>query len=315
MFSIVAMGELLIDFTPVSQNGRVYYEQNPGGGPPNLLAAASRLGADTAFLGKVGQDSFGSFLAQTLESYGIDVEGLVRAPQPTTLAFVHLAENGERSFSFYRTQTADVTIQPEDICYDVLDQGRVLHYSSLTMTHSPSRETTFALLEHAKEKGIFCSFDPNLRPLLWDTREDAKTQILRGCAYADLLKVSEEELLFLTGESDLERGSQQLIDAYPISLILVTLGAKGCFYRMGACCGRVSGYPVDVVDTTGAGDGFLGGFLYGITRSQTPFFSWTEEELREMLRFANAVGALATTGRGGMPAMPTRVQMEEFLGL
>lgn len=307
MYDVVALGELLIDFTPsgLSQAGNDLFERNPGGAPANVLAAVSKLGKSSAFLGMVGRDQFGAFLKEVLESSGIDVSGLKFSETVnTTLAFVHLNERGDRSFSFYRNPGADMMLTSDDINYDVLNNSKIFHFGSISMTHEPVRTATLAALSCAREKGIMISYDPNLRPPLWKSLEDAKEKIKLGLQYTDILKISEEELEFITGKQNLEKGSAALYDQ-GISVVLVTMGPKGCFYRYAGGIGRLHTYNTKVIDTTGAGDGFLGGVLYKLSEmSLEDMSSMSRDEFESIIDFGNAVGALATTKKGAIPAMP-----------
>ncbi|MGE5612902.1 MAG: PfkB family carbohydrate kinase [Bacillota bacterium] len=309
MFDITALGELLIDFTPhgFSESGNPLFERNPGGAPANLLSAASKLGAATAFIGKVGNDAFGRFLAKTLEACNINTSGLKFSDSVnTTLAFVHLDEKGDRSFSFYRNPGADMMLEERDIDESLIKSSRIFHFGSLSMTGEPARSATLKALEIAKDSGAVISFDPNLRPPLWKSLDDARAQMRKGLEYANILKISEEELEFLTGEKEPAKGTEILLNCNcNIALIIVTLGPSGAFFRAGSLTGRVPTYDVKVVDTTGAGDAFLGGALYklkGLGLEQLCTLS--KKDLEDILSFANAVGALTTTKRGGIPAVP-----------
>lgn len=311
MHDITALGELLIDFTPqgISPAGNVLFERNPGGAPANVLAAVVRLGGTGAFIGKVGNDQFGHFLKEVLEKYGIETQGLKFSSEAnTTLAFVHLDEKGDRSFSFYRRPGADTMLCEKDIDCSLIDSAKIFHFGSLSMTNEPSKSATIKAVEYAKQKGKIISYDPNLRPLLWENDAAAKEGMTLGLRYADIVKLSEEELEFLTGEKDLENGSKLLFDM-GIKLIVVTLGAKGCYYRCGAGVGHLNTYNVKVVDTTGAGDAFLGGLLYRISRLEKQLWEINKQEIEEIIAFSNAAGALCTTKKGAIPAMPS---MEEI---
>jgi fructokinase len=307
MFDIIALGELLIDFTPygISDGGNPVFERNPGGAPANLLSAASKLGARTAFIGKVGDDLFGRFLAKTLKDNNIDTRGL-RSSQTvnTTLAFVHLDSHGDRSFSFYRNPGADMMLEEKDLDHEMIKASKVFHFGTLSMTDEPARSATIKALEIARQNGALISFDPNLRPPLWKSLEEAKKQMIKGLEFADILKLSGEELEFLTGEKDVEKGVEYL-GKYGIKLIIVTLGPLGVFYRIGDMTGRLPTYDVKVVDTTGAGDAFLGGALYKLKDiDPSQLGSLTRKEIEGVLDFANAVGACTTTKKGGIPAVP-----------
>lgn len=315
-YDVIALGELLIDFTPAGKNaqGSSLFAANPGGAPGNVLALASRLGLETVLIAKVGTDSFGTYLEGVLDSIGVDKKGLARtADANTTLAFVHLNENGDRSFSFYRKPGADMLLGVDDLDAEMLKNTRIFHFGSVSMTGDPSRGTTFKAADTAKRSGALVSFDPNLRPALWESLDEAKAQILKGLAYADILKVSEEELQFITGEDGLESGCRLLADKYGIPVILVTLGPKGCFYRHGAWTGSAPAYKVRTVDTTGAGDAFLGAFLYKIAERGANLAGITPEEMKGMVAFANAAGSLATSVMGAIPAMPTKAEIEKCM--
>ncbi len=316
MFDISAIGELLIDFTPVgiSEAGNVIFERNPGGAPANVLAAASKLGSSTAFLGKVGRDQFGEFLAKTLEDNRIDVRGLkFSLSANTTLAFVHLNEHGDRSFSFYRNPGADMLLSEEDLETDVLKSTGIFHFGSVSMTDEPSRSATLKAVEIAKNSGAVISFDPNLRPLLWKSLDEAKKQIIGGLGYADILKISGEELEFLTGVKDLAAGTEQL-QKHGISFIIVTLGPAGAFYRAGGITGFQPTYDVRVVDTTGAGDAFLGAFLYKLKGlGLDDIRKLSSGEIDKIMDFANAGGACTTSRKGGIPAVPDLEQVERCM--
>lgn len=316
-FDVVALGELLIDFTPhgLSEQGLPLYERNPGGAPANVLAALAKLGRRTAFIGAVGDDAFGRYLSGVLDSSGIDTDGLVHTAEAgTTLAFVHLDESGDRSFTFYRQPGADHMLRTSDIDFSRIASARVFHFGSLSMTHEPSRTATLEAASHAKRSGVAVSYDPNLRLSLWDSADTAKERILEGMRFANIVKLSEEELLFLTGTDELERGTKLLMEQYPLDLLLVTRGAAGSYCRTGKATANHAGYKVDVADTTGAGDAFLAGILYQWLNAapDAPPFEWTRDRLEAMLAFANAMGALAASGKGAIPSMPA---IEQVLAL
>ena len=302
MYDVVAVGELLIDFTPagVSDRGAALFARNPGGAPANVLAAVTRLGGRTAFIGKVGEDGFGRFLRDTLGGLGIDTAGLVMTGEvPTTLAFVQLDEHGDRSFSFYRKPGADIMLSPGEVKRELMARARIM-----------SRSATLAAVRAAKEAGAVVSYDPNYRPLLWESLDEAKHWMREGLSFADIVKVSDEELELLTGETDLERGSQKLVEA-GVSLALVSLGARGAFFRLGELCGRQPTFDVRTVDTNGAGDSFFGAVLFRLCKkSLAEIRSLTRGELEDVLSFGNAAGSMTTTRPGAIPALPT---MEEVL--
>lgn len=307
MLDVCALGEMLIDFTPagISASGNLLFERNPGGAPANVLAAVTRLGGTGAFLGEVGEDSFGRYLRQVLEDNGISSRGLCFAKDAdTTLAFVTLAPTGDRDFSFYRRPGADTRLSSEDLDLASIDDARIFHFGSLSMTHEPARSATLAAASHAKAAGRLVSYDPNWRPPLWESPEKAKVGMELGLPFADLLKISEVELEFLTGETDLDRGSSKLF-RNGMQLLLVTLGPRGCYYRSPKGAGRLDTYDTRVVDTTGAGDAFLGGLLYRVARLDRPLADLSAEEVEELVDFSCAVGSLCATKRGAIPAMPT----------
>lgn len=314
MYDITAIGELLIDFTPAGQTerGDMLFARIPGGAPANVLAAATKLGNRTAFLGKVGKDAFGSFLRATLDSLGISTEGLLADEQVhTTLAFVQLDEHGDRSFSFYRKPGADVMLDFSEVRRDIVEQSSILHFGAVSLTDEPSRTATLKTAEYAKSLGKIISYDPNFRPPLWDSVENAKEQMLRGLALADIVKVSEEELELLSGTADLEKGSSILAEKGP-SLILVSLGAKGAFYRLGGITGCQPTFDVKTIDTNGAGDSFFGAVLHRLAgKPLDSIRSMARGELEDILSYGNAAGSLTTTRKGSIPALPTEAEIEE----
>lgn len=316
IYDIAALGELLIDFTPygVSDNGNNVFERNPGGAPANVLTAAAKLGKSTAFIGMAGKDQFGVFLKNILEEYGVSTKGLKLSEEAnTTLAFVHLDKSGDRKFSFYRNPGADVMLREEDIDFDIIKNSSIFHFGSLSLTQEPVRSATLAALRYAKDHRIMVSYDPNLRPALWKSLEEAKGQIISCLRFANILKVSEEELEFITGTKSLEEGTDRLHAEGPV-LIFVTLGAEGSFFSCGDIKGKVSGFRVNAVDTTGAGDGFFGAVLQAIScKSLEEINDFTREELANITSFANAVGALVTTKKGAIPAMPGIIEINKFM--
>lgn len=307
MFDITALGELLINFIPAGNStaGNMLFERNPGGSPANLLAAASKLGAKTAFIGKVGDDQFGRYLEKILREYRIDITGLKFSPTVgTTLAFVQPDEYGDRKFGFHRNPGADMMLEEADIEEDSVKKSRVLHFGSISMSDEPIRSATLKALDIAKKNGSIISFDPSLRPSLWKSLEVAKKMIFRGLDYTDILKITHEEMEFITSETDLERGTK-FLEKLGVKLIIVALGAKGTFYRVRYKTGYLATYDVKVVDTAGAGDAFMGGVLFkfkDMDRSEIKYL--LREELENILNFANAVGASSTTKRGAIVSVP-----------
>lgn len=315
MFDITAMGELLIDFTPagLSDAGNVVFERNPGGAPANVLVALSKLGGNGAFIGKVGNDQFGIFLKNVLERNNVHADGLRFSKDVnTTLAFVHLDKNGDRSFSFYRNPGADLMLSEEEVDVGLISSSRIFHFGSLSMTDEPARSATLKALKFARDKGILISYDPNWRPPLWKDQDTAREWMRKGLSYADILKVSEEELSFLTGETEIYKGIKVLYDM-GIRIITVTMGDKGCTYHCPNGSGHISAYNTKSIDTTGAGDAFVGALLYRICRLEKKIEDITLEEISDMVDFSNAVGALCITKKGAIPAMPTLEEVRHFM--
>ncbi len=313
-FDVTALGEILIDFTEsgVSGSGGALYERNAGGAPANVAAAVARLGGKAAFVGKVGADPFGGFLKDTLLSLGVDVSGLRVSPDAhTTLAFVSLGPRGERSFSFCRNPGADTGLRADELEPRAVGSTRVLHVGSLSLTHEPSRGATFAAIERARSSGALVSYDPNWRPSLWADRAAACELMKRVVPLADIVKVSEEELDLLYGiapktEADLERGARAILASGP-RLALVTLGDQGTFWSTASSGGLVSAFASDAVDTTGAGDAFVGALLWRLTRldrSADPF-DRDADSIAADVRFANAAAAVCVRRRGAIPALPS----------
>jgi Sugar kinases, ribokinase family len=315
MYNVTALGELLIDFTPagVSAAGNVLFERNPGGAPANVLAAITKLGGAGAFIGKVGNDQFGHFLKQVLNDNSIETKGLKFSHEVnTTLAFVHLDEKGDRSFSFYRKPGADTTLEIKDLEFDLIDKTEIFHFGSLSMTEEPSKSATLKAVEYAKNKGRIISYDPNWRPPLWKNDIAAKEGMELGLKYADILKISEIELEFLTGVGDLDKGSKIFFDM-GIKLIVVTLGPKGCYYRCNAGTGLLPTYDTKVVDTTGAGDAFFGGLLYMVGSHHLDLNNINKPEIEAAIDFSNAVGSTCASKRGAIPAMPTLSEVKHCM--
>ncbi len=316
MHDVTALGELLIDFTPagLSPQNKPLFEQNPGGAPANVLACLSRLGRQTAFIGKVGADQFGYSLKSTLDEVGVSTRGLVMTDKcHTTLAFVHLNAQGDRSFSFYRNPGADLLLEPGELSYNLIDDCQIFHFGSVSMTADPARQATLTAVRYAKEQGKTISYDPNLRLPLWPSPEIARMHILQAMPLADIVKISEEELLFLTGENDLNQGAEFLLRQYDLQLVLITLGPKGAYARTMASEARRPAYDVKTIDTTGAGDAFTGGFLYQLLQSGKTLSELTDADLGDFLAFANATGSLTTTRKGAIPALPTLGEVEDCM--
>lgn len=314
MSEIVALGELLIDFTPCgrSQAQNPIFEKNPGGAPANVLAFLSKMGMDTAFIGKVGNDMFGEALKGVLDSVGIGTEGIVLSKDfNTTLAFVELDEHGDRSFSFVRRHGADKMLTPAEIDLNMLEHTRFFHFGGVTLTDEPARSATLFAAEKAKAGGAVVSYDPNYRPLLWDT--DARAVLSRGLALADIVKVSDEECRLLSGLDSLEEGSALLMKQYGIRLMFVTLGPKGSACRFGDSYRQQQTFDVKTIDTTGAGDAFMGAMLYCLIKSEKTLKELTIDDIDRYMRFANAAGSLVTTRKGAILSMPTLDEINRLL--
>lgn len=315
MYDIAALGELLIDFTEsgLSANGMKLFERNPGGAVANVLAAAAKCGRKTAFLGKVGADMHGLFLKETLEAAGIDTAGLIVAADVfTTLAFVALAPNGERAFSFSRKPGADTCLMPEEVDGHILANTRILHVGSLSLTDEPSRSATYAAVERAKAAGALISYDPNYRASLWPDVETAKGRMRSLLPFADVVKLSDEETALLTGEADPERAARALY-GMGIPCAAITLGAKGALVCAGGETALVRGYAAPVVDTTGAGDAFWGGFLHKLLESGKTPGALTLAQAQACAAWGNAIAALCIQKRGGIPAMPEIGEIQALL--
>jgi len=313
VFDVVSCGELLIDFVSLRRGVRLAeapaFRRAAGGAPANVAVGVARLGRRAAFLGQVGDDDFGHFLAETLRRAGVDIRGLrFSSAARTALAFVSLRADGERDFLFYRHPSADMLWRPEDVERTVASATRIFHFGSISLIDEPVRSATLAALAEARAHGALVSYDPNLRLPLWPSAEAARTGILLGWREAEIVKLSEEELSFLTGSS--EPDALRALWHDRLRLVVVTRGAAGCVYRTPETSGAVPGFPVRVVDTTGAGDGFVAGLLVGLLEGAG---DWSRATIEQALRLANAVGALVCTRRGAIPAMPTRARVTRFL--
>lgn len=306
MIDITAVGEILIDLTQsgVNELGIPVFAANPGGAPANLAVAAARLGAKSAFIGKVGTDSFGTFLRSTLIDNNVDVTGMITdETSRTTLAVVALDKTGERTFSFYRDPSADVNLRSEEIADAQLKNTKFLHFGSVSLTTDPARTATLHAARTAKAFGAAISYDPNYRASLWSDEATAVARMLEPLEMVDVLKVSDEELPLLTGTADLEKGSQILADK-GISLVLVTLGPNGAFYRFGSHTGHVPGIKVKVGDTNGAGDTFFGAALSQLAKFER-LSDMTVAQLETIIAVANKAASITTSRHGAIPAMPT----------
>ena len=314
-YDVVALGELLIDFTQngKSEQGNPMFEANPGGAPCNVLAILSKLGHKTAFIGKVGNDFFGKELKGALDEVGIDAKYLYMDDEVhTTLAMVHTYPDGDRDFSFYRNPGADMMLNEDEISEELLQGTKIFHFGTLSMTHEGVRAATKKALKIAKEAGAIISFDPNLRPPLWDSLENAKEQVLYGLNYCDILKISDNEIQWLTGEDDYTEGVNWILERYQIPLILVSMGKEGSrAYYKGNMVEVAPFLQKNTIETTGAGDTFGGCVLHYICEHGLD--DLTENGLTEMLRFANAAAALITTRKGALRVMPSVEEINTIL--
>ena len=313
-YDVIALGELLIDFTMngQSEQGNNMFEACPGGAPCNVLALLNKMGKKTAFIGKVGKDQFGALLRDTITEAGIDAYNLmVDENVNTTLAFVHTFPDGDREFSFYRNPGADMMLTADEVNPEVVKDTKVFHFGTLSMTHEGVREATKKAVETAKANGCLVSFDPNLRPPLWSSLDLAKEQMEYGFGKCDILKISDNEIQFVSGKEDYDEGIAYLQETYNIPLILLTMGKDGSrAYYKGMRVER-PGFSVKAIETTGAGDTFCGSSLNYLVDHD--FENLTEEQLGEMLTFANAAAALVTTKKGAIKAMPVKEEVLELI--
>ncbi len=315
MANAICLGELLIDFVPtVTGTGLTdapAFIKAPGGAPGNVAVGLARLGVKSAFMGKVGDDAFGHFLADTLAAAGVDVGPLRFSSEArTALAFVSLRADGEREFMFYRHPSADMLFTPREVDMDAISRAKLLHFGSISLIGEPSRSATLYAVDAARTAGGLVSYDPNLRLPLWPDADAARKGLLLGLSKAHIVKLSDDESEFLTGLSDLKAACQALWHE-DLKLMVVTRGRAGCVYFTPKFTGMVESFTVEAVDATGAGDGFVAGLLQGLLADPSTFQD--ETRLRELCRFANAVGALATTERGAIPALPDRERVRDFL--
>ena len=314
-FDVTALGELLIDFTENgnSSQGNPLMEANPGGAPCNVLAMLERLGKKTAFIGKVGNDMFGTQLKNAVEEVGIDTRNLIMDENcHTTLAFVHTYPDGDRDFSFYRDPGADMMLTKEEVQKDLIESSRIFHFGTLSSTHEGVREATRHAINLAKEAGCIITFDPNLRPPLWKSLEDARVEIEYGMSKCDVLKISDNEVEFMCGTTDYDKGAAMIQEKYNIPLILITMGKDGSrAYYKDMIVEAAPFLQENTIETTGAGDTFCASTLNYVLDHGLE--NLTEENLKELLTFANAAASLITTRKGALRVMPTREEVESFI--
>lgn len=309
MTDVTALGELLIDFTPrgVSEQGSYVFEANSGGAPCNVLAAVSRLGKSAAFIGKVGTDTFGEFLKKTLVDLGVDTGGLVMTPDYfTTLAFVTLDDDGNRSFAFSRKNSADVMLEADEVPEELIKNSRIFHCGTLSLTDPTCRAATIRALDIAKENGVMISVDPNLREPLWANLDDAKEAIRLVLSYADIIKISDYELDFIYGKIDTADGARRLFNEYKPSIVFATCGKDGAYLVKDDILLHHPCFDnVKTIDTTGAGDSFCGTSLSRLLDLDLKIAEMNESQCHDLLRYASAAASLATAKRGAIPAMPS----------
>lgn len=314
-YDVIALGELLIDFTEngMSNQGNPMFEANPGGAPCNVLAMLSKLGHKTGFIGKVGDDYFGSLLKKAIEETGIDSRYLYRDENVnTTLALVHTYEDGERDFSFYREPGADMMLKESEIDEECIKNARIFHFGTLSMTHEGVRAATKKAVEIAEKNNALISFDPNLRPPLWKDLEDARKAVIYGLEHTQILKISDNEIQFLTGESDYTKGVAWITERYDIPLILVSMGKEGSrAYYKGKMVEEPTFSQDKTIETTGAGDTFCACALHYVLEKGLESFD--EDSLRDMLTFANAAACIVTTRRGALRVMPEVSEIKELV--
>lgn len=316
MMDVVALGELLIDFTcqSVDAHGYPTMAAHPGGAPANFLAALSQFGAKTALLGKVGTDAFGKMLTATLADAGIETRGLISTDDVfTTLAFVTLDETGNREFSFSRKPGADTCIAFEELDLSLIDEAKVFHFGTLSLTDEPARSATCQAVDYAKKAGKLITYDPNLRKPLWKDLEEAKSALLWGLEQADVVKISDEEVDFLFGMG-VQEGAAHILNQFGVKLVFVTCGADGCFFQNPLAKGHVPSLSgIQVVDTTGAGDIFGGSAVFKLLQTGKAPETLTYEELTDIVRFACTAAGLSTTRPGGISSIPILSQVEALL--
>ncbi|MDX5474117.1 MAG: aminoimidazole riboside kinase [Bacillaceae bacterium] len=309
---VISLGEALIDFIPLDADN-LTYQKSPGGAPANVAVGVARLQTPSTFLGKVGNDVLGRFLKETLQSYGVNTAHMTMTDEVRTGAvFVTLGRGGERSFDFYIDPSADRFLQEEDIADGLFEENNILHFGSISMISEPSKSATEKAVRLARENGLVVSYDPNLRLSLWESEQQAKETILSIMSLVDVLKISEEELEFLTGEEEIKSGVALLKEQYDIPLIFITLGAEGSFTFTKDGSVRVPAMKVNAVDTTGAGDAFVSGILHCLANREGNVSEITLEGAKQMAEFASVSGGLAASEKGAMTALPTLEKVEEL---
>jgi len=315
MYDLVALGEALIDFTyhSKSKDGNILFEQNPGGAPANVVVMAAVLGLSVAFIGKVGADMHGDFLQDVLRTKGVDIKGIVSSADVfTTLAFVSL-EGAERKFSFARKPGADTTISVAELDMDIVNSTKIFHFGSLSLTDEPARTATIHAVKSARTAGTLISYDPNYRPALWRSQDDAVLRMRSAIGLADIIKISDEEMELITGHASPENAAKVLLEQ-GVQCVVITFGASGAFAATARGMVRIPAATCNAVDTTGAGDVFLGSFLHQVIKSGKSLNDHTTQDLEGYLKFAAAAAALCCEKRGAIPAMPNITAIRERMG-
>ena len=321
MPDIITIGESLIDFLSIDKGVLIEdtsgFTIAPGGAPANVAAAIAKLGGSSGFIGKVGNDSFGVMIRKTLKAAGVNVDHLLMDETVnTTLAFISVKQDGEPDFVFYRNRCgADLALRRDEIRHDYIDDASILHFGSINLTGEPLRSATIEAVEKAKRRNTLISFDPNLRPTLWESMSAAKTEIKMGLAYADIVKLTDVELEFITGADSPDVGTEAIMKYGP-RMVLVTRGKESCYFKNEEFFFEYPTFKVEPVDSTGAGDAFMGGMLlrlYERKCEDKPLFSLKRDEIEEILRFATACGALTVTHKGVVPALPNLQEVLAFL--
>jgi fructokinase len=314
---VTCIGEIIVDFVStkkgVSLTDAPAFMKFPGGAPANLAVGLVRLGVPTAFIGRVGDDSFGQYLCNELRKIGVMSGGIVFDRQhKTRLAFVSLTPSGERFFEFWESQPADIQLRFSDVDLSTLRESKIIHISSFLLLKEPARSSLIQIISEFQGKECFISFDPNIRLNLWKTDTKAKMLMMKVVRFTHILRLNHQEATFLTGLSDIEDAAKQLLHAGP-EIVVITRGERGCYFRTKVVDGYADGFSVDAVDTTGCGDGFLAGLLHGLLRYDLKINELSKEELHEICRYANAVGALVATRPGAITALPDKESVKEFL--
>lgn len=316
MIDVLSLGELLIDFTPQKDSNKAYpsYTAHPGGAPANVVVALSQLGHHTAMIASVGNDYFGKLLKNTLAEKDVQTDFIVSTGFPTTLSFVHLENDGERSFSFHRERGADVMLTEDHIKEAFIKSTKMLHVGSISMTENPTRDATRKALQIAKKEEKVITYDPNYRPLLWESEEEARQHILEVIEIADIVKLSLEELTFLTSETSIDEAANEILKTYNVTLLFITAGDEGSYaYHANGNTVYAKGKTVYAIDTTGCGDAFFAGTLAYIIKHKLNITQLTKEQLEAITTYGNMMGAFVATRLGGIPAMPNKAAITQFI--